>query len=192
GLAAVDDYGPGVAGLARLNREVTYQYFVNSMWKKITSPEQRGSVAPGLVYQEIMSYLKGSAEAIASPMGHLSLSAYLTLGRKRAPNFSEEVRGKLVWPIFERYERLKRQEWRYDLLDLVGHIYREMAASSYSGTPIHALYRDEVQDFTQGELLLDIAVAADPNTLFYCGDTAQTIARGIGFRFTDICTLFFE
>ncbi|EFJ46513.1 hypothetical protein VOLCADRAFT_118102 [Volvox carteri f. nagariensis] len=192
GHAASDSYGLGVAGRARLNREVTYQYFVNSMWKKITTPDQRDSVAPGLVYQEILSYLKGSAEAIASPAGHLSLPAYLALGRKRAPNFSEEIRKDLVWPIFEKYERLKRHEWRYDLLDLVGHVYREMSVSGYTGTPIHALYRDEVQDFTQGELLLDLAVAADPNTLFYCGDTAQTIARGIGFRFTDICTLFYE
>ena len=43
----------------------------------------------------------------------------------------------------------------------------------------HTLPR-QVQDFTQGELLLDMVVAADPNSLFYCGDTAQTIARGIG------------
>lgn len=29
-------------------------------------------------------------------------------------------------------------------------------------------------------------------SLFYCGDTCQTIARGIGFRFTDIRTLLYE
>lgn len=50
----------------------------------------------------------------------------------------------------------------------------------------------QVQDFTQGELLLDLAVTSDPNALFYCGDTAQTIARGIGFRFKDIQTLFYD
>lgn len=61
-----------------------------------------------------------------------------------------------------------------------------------AGTPLHCLYRDEVQDFTQGELLLDMRVCADPNALFYCGDTAQTIARGIGFRFVDIQTLFHD
>jgi hypothetical protein len=32
-------------------------------------------------------------------------------------------------------------------------------------------------------MLLDMRVVADPNCLFYAGDTAQTIARGIGFRF---------
>jgi hypothetical protein len=44
----------------------------------------------------------------------------------------------------------------------------------------------QVQDFTQAELALDLRVVNDPNNLFYCGDTAQTIARGVGFRFEDI------
>jgi hypothetical protein len=35
-------------------------------------------------------------------------------------------------------------------------------------------------------------VVSDPNALFYCGDTAQTISRGIAFRFTDIRTLLWE
>lgn len=63
-----------------------------------------------------------------------------------------EQRSNLVWPIFERYERLKRQEWRYDLLDLVGHVFRQVAGDSggapgegYGGTPLHVLYRDEVR-----------------------------------------------
>jgi len=34
----------------------------------------------------------------------------------------------------------------------------------------------------QAELCLDLRVCVDPNGLFYCGDTCQTIARGIGFR----------
>lgn len=43
----------------------------------------------------------------------------------------------------------------------------------------------------QGELLVDLRVAP-PNSLFYSGDTSQTIVRGIGFRFTDIQTQFHE
>lgn len=34
----------------------------------------------------------------------------------------------------------------------------------------------------QAELFLDLRVCSNPNDLFYCGDTCQTIARGIGFR----------
>ncbi len=45
----------------------------------------------------------------------------------------------------------------------------------------------QVQDLTQAELLLDMRMVADPNRIFYGGDTAQTIARGIGFRFDGGC-----
>lgn len=30
----------------------------------------------------------------------------------------------------------------------------------------------------QAELLLDLRLCPDPNSMFYCGDTCQTIARG--------------
>lgn len=43
-----------------------------------------------------------------------------------------------------------------------------------------------MQDFTQAELLMDLRIVSDPNGLFLCGDTAQTIARGVGFRFTGV------
>lgn len=41
-------------------------------------------------------------------------------------------------------------------MDLVSHIYRSVRADGYRGTPIHNLYRDEVQDFAQAELLMDL------------------------------------
>jgi hypothetical protein len=46
----------------------------------------------------------------------------------------------------------------------------------------HHCCRDEVQDFVQAELLLDLLVLGQEGltagSLFWCGDTAQTIARG--------------
>ena len=45
------------------------------------------------------------------------------------------------------------------MTDLVSHIYRALRADGYRGTKIHNLYRDEVQDFTQAELLLDMRCA---------------------------------
>lgn len=58
---------------------------------------------------------------------------------------------------------------RYDAMDLVAHLYRQLRTDGYRGVAVHALYRDEVQDFTQGELALDLRVVTDPNALFYCG-----------------------
>jgi len=60
----------------------------------------------GVHVQEICSFLKGSAEAMDSPDGKLSLDSYLEVGRKRAPNFTADTRRE-VYPIFEKYEREK-------------------------------------------------------------------------------------
>ena len=35
-------------------------------------------------------------------------------------------------------------------------------------------------------------VCADKNALFFTGDTCQTIARGVGFRFEDLTTMFYQ
>jgi hypothetical protein len=193
-----EDDGEGDAALARgaprrrdARKEVTYTYFMQTLWRQITTKEQRDELRPALVYQEIRSYLAGSADALAEPDARLSLARYLELGAKRAPNFSRESRLK-VYPVFERYERVKARLGRYDVCDLVASLYGRLAQHGWRGTPLHALYRDEVQDFCQSELLLDMRVLADPAGLLYCGDTAQTIARGVGFRFTDIRTLFYD
>ena len=63
--------------------------------------------------QEIVSYIKGSAEALDSPTGKLSLEQYLEVGRKRAPNFTADTR-RQVFKIFLQYEREKTRLLRWD------------------------------------------------------------------------------
>jgi len=41
------------------------------------------------------------------------------------------------------------------------------------------------------ELRLDLLCCSMPNNLFMTGDTCQTIARGIGFRFSDLRSIFY-
>ena len=60
------------------------------------------------------------------------------------------------------------------------------------GPRIDEVYVDEVQDFTQAELRLFLEVCHDKNALFLTGDTCQTIARGVGFRFEDLTTMFYH
>ena len=57
---------------------------------------------------------------------------------------------------------------------------------------VHNFYVDEVQDFTQAELSVLLRCCRDPNGLFLTGDTAQSIMRGVSFRFGDLRTLFHE
>jgi superfamily I DNA/RNA helicase len=52
------------------------------------------------------------------------------------------------------------------------------------------VFVDETQDFTQAELTVLIRLAHNPNHMFLTGDTAQSIMRGVSFRFSDLKTLF--
>ena len=69
----------------------------------------------------------------------------------------------------------------FDLIDFVQHIYHRLIKLGYHGAKIEAIVRDEVQDFTCAELVLDMCCCDDANALFYTGDTCQTITRGVGF-----------
>eukprot|EP00775_Hariotina_reticulata_P001454 gene1454-1796_t len=187
-----------------LDDNITYSEFVSpEWWKRMTrglSKDERTLLKAPLVYQEVMSYIKGSAEAMEAG-GSLNLEQYLEVGRKRAPNFAKEVR-PLVYRCYQAYEAAKADFTlnqglpgkgpRWDRADLAAHLYRQLAQGQYRGARLDGMYRDEVQDFTQAELLLDLRVCADPNSMFYCGDTCQTIARGIGFRFEDVKTLMYR
>ena len=78
----------------------------------------------------------------------------------------------------------------YDSTDLVFSIYQRMKQHGYNGAHIDSLVIDQVQvqDFTQAELRVFLMACRDKNGLFLTGDTAQTIARGVGFRFQDVKT----
>lgn len=41
-------------------------------------------------------------------------------------------------------------------MDHLHHILKSLKLSGYRGVPIHNITRDEVQDFTQAELLVDL------------------------------------
>ena len=61
--------------------------------------------------QEIMSYIKGSAEALSNPSGKLSLEQYLEVGHKRAPNFTNDTR-RQAYVLYLQYEREKTRLYR--------------------------------------------------------------------------------
>ena len=97
-----------------------------------------------------------------------------------------------VYELYLKYEAWKEAFGAYDVLDACFHIYRGLRAGGYRGPPLDEIYVDEVQDFTQAELRLFLEVARDKNRLFFTGDTCQTIARGVGFRFEDLKSMFYE
>jgi hypothetical protein len=56
-----------------------------------------------------------------------------------------------VYDLFEKYEKEKRALCAFDMCDVVHHIWTQIQARPYSGTPIHSMVVDETQDFIQVE-----------------------------------------
>ncbi|KAJ3089837.1 TPR and ankyrin repeat-containing protein 1 [Quaeritorhiza haematococci] len=203
----------GDAPVAVLPRfiEVDYRYFLRKIWPLIRG---RHTFDSNIVWTEIFSFIKGSLDALESSTGYLSREEYRQLGRKRSVITDQEDRNA-IYDMFEAYEKYKKSE-RYkignlfDVMDLVFHLHKHFRSGSlrheqgadttkiaddqnyYAGIPIHRIIHDEVQDFTQAELALDFLITSDPNRLFFTGDTCQTIARGVGFRFVDLKSIFYR
>lgn len=140
------------------------------------------------MWTEIQSFIKGSAEALLSENGELSLDEYESLGKKKAPNFTADR--KVVYDLYRIYEREQSSKRTFDEADLVFNIHRRLQDISAPEWSVHQFYVDETEDFTQAELSVLIRCCRYPNQLFFTGDTAQSIMRGISFRFSDLKTLF--
>ena len=169
-------------------REVTYAVFVSELWPRMTK-KVKAQYHPTLVWTEIRSFIKGSIEALHTERGFLSLEEYSDIGRKRAPNFSADR--EVVYSLFHVYQQTKCSLRMFDEADVVHHVYTRLRNIQVPEWSVHRFYVDETQDFTQAELSLLIRCSRDPNGLFFTGDTAQSIMRGIAFRFNDLKSLFF-
>jgi len=168
---------------------VSYTIFENLLWPKMCKKKKRIDFHPSLVWMEIRSFIKGSYEALQTNSGYLNLESYQEIGLKRAPNFTADR--EEIFELFVSYERVKRSSNMFDENDLVFHLYHRLRQCRVPDWSIHKLYVDETQDFTQAELMLLIRCCRDPNDVFLTGDTAQSVMRGISFRFEDLRSLFF-
>ena len=74
-------------------------------------------------------------------------------------------------------------------MDVVLHIVNQTRMGLYKQSwRIHFLMVDEVQDLTP--CVLRLLMLMTERNIFFCGDTAQTIAKGVGFRFYDLKSVF--
>lgn len=166
-------------------REVTFELFKNEVYKEIQSENE---ISAPLLWQEIKSYIKGSVESLNNENGYISEEEYLNFGRKRS--LCDEERRKKIYEIFKKYEYYKRLNGLYDEMDVIFNLANRQEKDD-EFTKMDEIYVDEVQDLTQSEIALIMNIIKDPNNLFLSGDTAQTISKGIGFRFEDIRSLFY-
>jgi hypothetical protein len=142
--------------------------------------------AAAAVWREIVSFIKGSSAAAAAGKP-LSREEYVALPHKIAPAFAGDARREAVYDLFCRYEVLKRSAKPFpmhDACDIALHVAAQHAAAP-PAPHLEALFVDEVQDLCQLELLLLVRAVRDARSLFLAGDTAQTVAAGVAFRFED-------
>lgn len=170
--------------------------FVNNIWKDISKHGQRHNFDPEVVWMEIKSFIKGFR-----PTEELSEEEYINLSPKIAPNFAEQRRE--VYEIYKQYKkycrdmkRLRNSKQHCDEGDLVFNMYKGLVYLKEHHKNIDwlfdSLYVDEVQDFTQSEVLLLVQCCKSSMcNIFLTGDTAQTVMRDVSFRFKDLKTSFF-
>ena len=181
---------PTSAG-GKLWKKVDSTYFCEVLWQKVAKGICNSKkISPLLVWIEIKSFIKGSFQALQNDDGFLSFNEYCNLGHKMAPNFVGNR--EMIYKLFERYEIIKKQmqHRHFDDGDLVFNLFQRLSKLDDINWCIHQFYIDEVQDFTQAELTLLLHCCRWPNGLFLTGDTAQSIMRGVSFRFSDLRSVF--
>jgi hypothetical protein len=185
--------------------EITYDIFVEMIYPKFKNKKEYNSMNAdaSLIFSEIKSHIQGSFQALESKNGHISKEEYLNFGKKRSRLTKEER--SIIYDFYVNEYKYIRDHQHYitttgqrlgywDLSQIVYNLYYRFQNSTLEERnqiiPINKIFIDEVQDFTQAELSLIILICKNPNALFFAGDTAQNIEKGVSFRFEEIKSLF--
>ncbi|KGN50541.2 hypothetical protein Csa_018847 [Cucumis sativus] len=171
--------------------EVTYDRFSSSYWPHFNTQLTK-KLDCSRVFTEILSHIKGDPRAIDASDGKLSKEDYLLLSQGRTSSLTRQER-ETIYEIFQSYEKLKMENREFDLGDFVIDLHHRLRTQGYEGDEMDFIYIDEVQDLSMSQLALFSYVCRNVEEGFvFSGDTAQTIARGIDFRFQDIRSLFYK
>ncbi|CAD8089119.1 unnamed protein product [Paramecium sonneborni] len=165
-------------------QEVTLDVFERVFWPKIVRELKKeyidvSTFDPTLIWSEICTKIKGHETSHEYPEKYMNFENYSYYYRVLS-----EVQTKLLYKAFQTYERLKQSYGYYDLLDIVNHINYELTQGNDVIESVHYLMLDELQDVPRATLVLLDRMAEFG--LFCCGDNAQNIAKGIGFKFFEV------
>ncbi|XBH98118.1 hypothetical protein VPH35_127679 [Triticum aestivum] len=171
-------------------KEVTYEKFAASYWPHFNADLTK-KLDASTVFTEIISHIKGGYQASRPSTGKLERSDYVMLSDKRFSSLNSEKRDR-IYDIFLDYESMKCTAREFDLSDFVNSLHKSLVSEGYNGDMVDFVYVDEVQDLTMTQIALLKYVCRNFDEGFhFAGDTAQTIARGVDFRFEDIRSLFY-
>ncbi|XP_042028915.1 uncharacterized protein LOC121775899 [Salvia splendens] len=173
------------------NNEVTYDRFSSIYWPHFNTKLKK-SLDASRVYTEIISHIKGGPLEGGASDYKRSRQDYISLSESRISTLYVEQR-EAIYDIFEDYEKMKLERGEFDLADFVSDIHLRLNKEDLAGDKMDFVYIDEVQDLTTRQISLFRYICYNVEEGFmFSGDTAQTIARGIDFRFEDIRSLFYK
>lgn len=121
----------------------------------------------------------------------MALEDYVKMSERRTFSLNSEKR-KIIYRIFQVYEKMKLERKEYDTADFVMDIHSRFQAEVYRGDELDCVYVDEVQDRSITEITLLKCVCNKTEGFVFGGDTTQAIARGIDFRFQEIQATFYK
>ena len=155
-------------------------------------PSSNEKVSALVLWTVVRTFLKGSIEAFQSPGGILPREDFLEVERlgKNRCRIPAELRGQ-IYDDFLQYQRFLDDEQLWDDCDRVRHLLhcikkaREADPDAFGLIQRSKVYVDEVQDYTQLEILLFFYLCG-PNGLFLAGDPAQSVVKGTDFRFEEV------
>ncbi|KAK8966445.1 hypothetical protein KSP40_PGU015123 [Platanthera guangdongensis] len=172
-------------------KEVDFKKFVGSYWPHFSSQLTKKLDACS-VYTEIISHIKGDLKAGSFRDGKLGRRDYIMLANKRVSPFCKDIRGD-IYDIFLDYEKKKCLNGEFDIADFVIDLHQRLRCGVHLADKFDYVYVDEVQDLTMRQVALLKYVCTNYDEGFvFAGDTAQTIAKGVDFRFEDIRCLFYK
>ncbi|XP_047266599.1 uncharacterized protein LOC107869201 isoform X2 [Capsicum annuum] len=172
------------------DNEINYDRFCCLYWPHFASQLSK-NLDPSRAFTEIMSHIKGGLHAGDFRDGKLSRDAYVSMSENRVSNLNAEKRVR-IYDIFQAYEKMKMERGQFDMSDLVNDLHLRLKCHRLDGDKMDFVYIDEVQDLSMRQLALFKYICRNVDEGFvFSGDTAQTIARGIDFRFEDIRSLFY-
>ncbi|GJY19122.1 UvrD-like helicase, ATP-binding domain, P-loop containing nucleoside triphosphate hydrolase [Tanacetum coccineum] len=172
-------------------RQVTFDRFSSLYWPHFNANLTK-KLDPDRVFTEIISHIKGGTQAGECSDGKLSFEGYCLLAESRTSTLSKQKR-EIVYNLFQAYEKMKSERGEFDLGDFVNDIHHRLKNGNYNGDQIDFVYIDEVQDLSMRQISLFKYICHNVDEGFmFAGDTAQTIAKGIDFRFQDMRSLFYK
>ena len=130
------------------------------------------------LYEEFRGVLAGSEPDAP----YLSKEKYLSLGIRKS--IYAETEREEVYRLFQDYVVLL-DEGQYFDTNILSHYYKEKASARYDAVII-----DEVQDFTNSQLSLVLAMLKSSHQFFMCGDANQIVHPNF-FSWSGIKQLFY-